>query len=389
MAFGNTPWAAAWAAAYQDALFFADYTRNCIWVMQKGANGLPDPAPQRKVFVTAAAGPVDLQIGPDGDLFYVDMNGGTIRRIRGSASVQAPTARMTADKTSGAAPLTVHFDGSTSSDPRGEALTYDWDFGDGTAHSTATSPTHTFATGVYTAQLTVTDMSGHSDTTSLRITAGTPPTVTITAPAAGTTWAVGDRINFAGSAKDFQGNAIAAAKLSWQINLRHCNRTNPSACHTHPLETPAGSSGSFTAPDHEYPSHLELQLTATDGNGLINTATLPLQPKTVPITLGSQPSGADLTLGAETLAAPFTLDVIQGSRLSITAPTQETISGASYAFGSWSDGGARTHEIVGNSSAAYTAAFTALSPAPRLTRSHRRRSPSPVSPVPRTRPRRS
>lgn len=65
---------------YDDALFFTDFSRDCIWVMQKGANGLPDPA-TRKTFVAGAANPVDLQIGPNGDLFYVDFDGGTIRRI--------------------------------------------------------------------------------------------------------------------------------------------------------------------------------------------------------------------------------------------------------------------------------------------------------------------
>src|SRR5262249_22634458 len=33
-------------------------------------------------FVGNAAGPVDLKIGPGGDLFYVDLTGGTIRRIQ-------------------------------------------------------------------------------------------------------------------------------------------------------------------------------------------------------------------------------------------------------------------------------------------------------------------
>jgi regulation of enolase protein 1 (concanavalin A-like superfamily) len=72
-------------ASYNGALFFADYSRNCIWVMFNGANGLPDPS-RISTFVTSAAGPVDLQIGPDGNLYYVDFNGGTIRRIQYTGS---------------------------------------------------------------------------------------------------------------------------------------------------------------------------------------------------------------------------------------------------------------------------------------------------------------
>ena len=66
--------------AYNGALFFADHTRNCIWAMLPGANGLPDPA-KIETFVAPAAHPVDLEIGPGEDLFYVDLDDGQIHRI--------------------------------------------------------------------------------------------------------------------------------------------------------------------------------------------------------------------------------------------------------------------------------------------------------------------
>ena len=50
--------------------------------------------------------------------------------------------------------------------------------------------------------------------------------------------------------------------------MQHC----PSNCHPHPVQTFAGvAAGSFAAPDHEYPSYLELRLTATDSGGLTTT----------------------------------------------------------------------------------------------------------------------
>ena len=95
------------------------------------ANGLPDPA-TREVFVNGAANPVDLEIGPGGDLFYADLNGGTIRRIHCSTRTARPTPRATATPTSGTVPLTVNFDGRTLERPDGDALTYAWDLdGDG------------------------------------------------------------------------------------------------------------------------------------------------------------------------------------------------------------------------------------------------------------------
>jgi glucose/arabinose dehydrogenase len=70
----------AYPARYQGALFLADYSRGCIWAMLPGANGLPDPA-TRETIKANTPHPVDLKLGPGGDLFYVDV-GGTIRRIQ-------------------------------------------------------------------------------------------------------------------------------------------------------------------------------------------------------------------------------------------------------------------------------------------------------------------
>ena len=72
--------ATTYPAPYNTALFFADHSRNCIWAMLQGSNGLPDPS-NRRTFEAAALNPVDLQIGPDGNLYYVDFDGGTIRQI--------------------------------------------------------------------------------------------------------------------------------------------------------------------------------------------------------------------------------------------------------------------------------------------------------------------
>jgi glucose/arabinose dehydrogenase/PKD repeat protein len=344
--------------AYDGALFFSDYSRNCIWAMMRGANGLPDPT-NRQTFVAQAAGPVDLQMGPDGDLYYVDMNGGTIRRIHGSFSNQAPTAVATATPSAGAVPLTVNFSGTGSSDPNGTALTYAWDLdGDGQFDdSTSATPSRTYTTpGVVTVRLQVSDGS-LTDTTSLTVTAGTPPTATITSPAAGTTWRTGDTITFSGGATDFLGNTIGASGLSWRVLLQHCNRTG-GTCHTHVLQTLTGTDGSLVAPEHEYPSYIELELTATDAFGLTRTITRRLDPRTVAITMASNPAGVALTLGTETANAPFTLDVIQGSTLPITAPSPVTVGGTTYQFTGWSDGGAQTHVITaGTSATTYTANY--------------------------------
>ena len=81
----------------------------------------------------------------------------------GSTINRPPVAAATADPLSGAAPLSVTFVGSESSDPDGDMLSYHWDFGDGSS-STQASPAHTFSdVGDYTVTLTVTDTEGRTD----------------------------------------------------------------------------------------------------------------------------------------------------------------------------------------------------------------------------------
>lgn len=74
-----------------------------------------------------------------------------------------PVAVVDAGVTSGNAPLVVYFDGSKSHDPQGGDLSFSWDFGDGTPHSTEISPSHEYVNlGDYVATLTVLDERGQS-----------------------------------------------------------------------------------------------------------------------------------------------------------------------------------------------------------------------------------
>jgi PKD repeat protein len=346
-------------ADYDDALYFADYSRDCIWVMPKGADGHPAPG-QIRTFVAGAANPVNLEIGPGGDLFYADFDGGTIRRIKYTSSVnRPPTAVATATPTSGSAPLTVNFNGSGSSDPDGGGLTYAWDLdGDGAFDdSTASQATYTYnQQGSYTATLRVTDPGGLFDTDAVVISVGnTAPTATIASPAAGTTWKVGDVISFSGSATDQQDGALPASALRWDLVLNHC----PSNCHEHTIQTYQGvASGSFTAPDHEYPSYLELRLTATDSGGLRHTVIRRLDPRTVVLTFATTPGGLRLVVNGSEAPTTFTRTVIIGSSNSISAITPQTKGKQTYTYSSWSDGEAQTHNIVAPATATtYTARF--------------------------------
>jgi glucose/arabinose dehydrogenase len=338
--------------SYDGGLFFSDYSRKCIYFMPQGSNGLPDPS-RVQSFITGAAGPVNLQIGPGGDLYYPGYDDGSIRRI----TYAAPLAAATATPTAGAAPLSVQFDGSGSS----SGVHYAWDLnGDGLYDdSTAVAPTWSYAApGVYHPRLQVTDDQGATSLSApLTITVGTPPVVTIDKPLPSLSWSVGDPIAFSGHATDAVGGSLPGSDLSWSIVLHHCPG-GLTQCHTHDLETVAGAAGQINAPDHDYPSYLELRLTATDSAGLSSTATRDLDPRTVELTFASRPSGAILGVDSTAQPTPFSRTVIVGSAHSLSASSALTASDIPFAFASWSDGGDANHNLIAPASpATYTATY--------------------------------
>lgn len=71
---------------------------------------------------------------------------------------------------SGVVPFKVSFSGSKSRDKDGEIVSYEWDFGDGSAATDSQTANHTFEDiGTYTVQLSVTDNDGKKDSTSIDV----------------------------------------------------------------------------------------------------------------------------------------------------------------------------------------------------------------------------
>ncbi len=367
VAFGSS--ASNYPAAYEDAMFFSDFARSCIWVLGKKPNGDPDPTDIQR-FVENAETPVDLVTGPGGDIYYVDYGlddqgvptegEAGVHRVVYTGSNATPTARIVADQTSGPAPLTVNFDGTTSTDPDGDTLTYAWDLdGDGQYDdSTAATPSRTYSVGTYDVGLRVDDGHGHTSTATQQLQAGNSPPVLGTVTPAGTlTWAAGDTIDFSATATDPQQGTMPGSSFSWNLAIRHCPND---VCHTHNLQTyPGASSGSFQAPPHEYPSHLLLTVTVTDDGGLTDTQTIQLNPKTVSLSFASVPSGAMVTIDSTDRTTPYSETFIQGAPVTVTAAPTTGTGATIAAFSSWSDGGARSHTVTPPSTATtYTATYT-------------------------------
>jgi glucose/arabinose dehydrogenase len=351
----------SYPAAYTGALFFGDHSRRCIWAMMPGAGGIPNPA--NIIPFTPAANPVDIEIGPNNDVFYVDMEGGAVHRITYTAANQPPTARITATPTSGAEPLTVQLDGTASSDPEGAPLSYAWSFGDGSGDTRATT-SHVYSTpGSYTATLTVTDSGGLTDRSAITITVGNvPPTVSsqvqITDRNTGAvipTYKVGDTITASGSATNSNQQPLPASAFSWHLVINHDS-------HSHDGGTVTGAkSAAFQAPDHSYPCSLNVVLTVTDpSTGLTNSISTRVNPQTVNLTFKTNPAGLKLSLGTDlsSAATPFTITEVVRHQMTLSATSPQSAKSGTYYWQSWSDGGSQSHTItVPAGSTTYTATY--------------------------------
>ena len=252
----------SYPAAYNGALFFADHSRECIWAMLPGSDGLPDPS-NIQTFVNPAANPVDIERGPNGDLFYVDFDGGTIHRLSYQSST-CSTGTFHADYFNNAT-----LSGSPALSRCENGIDYSW----GTGSPDPAIQTDNFSarwtgnfnfanTGSYTFTATTDDgvriwvdgnpvIDNWQDQTETTVTGATtlsagthqvkveyyektnlasahvswvqgvapnqPPVPVIDTPTSSRTYAVGDSISFSGHGTDPEDGALAASKLSWTL----------------------------------------------------------------------------------------------------------------------------------------------------------------------------
>lgn len=275
-------------AQWQNRFFYGDYARNQIYTLQLDANKNLVPG-SVQTFANNAAGPVSFFPGPNGDVYYVGIYNDAIFKISYSTQNQPPSALAAADKTFGPSPLAVNFSSAGSSDPDNDPLTYSWNFGDGSAVSTAANPAHTYTqNGIYTATLTVKDTQNHTATSTVTVYVGQePPVLTITSPVDASTAADGQVINFAGTATN-NGQPMPADQLHWKVTIQHCPLDS---CHAHQVTTVDGTGGSITFPAHEKPFYIEFTLTATNAAGLSATKTASVFPTGQPVTRSVQFDG--------------------------------------------------------------------------------------------------
>jgi PKD repeat protein len=354
------------APEYEGDYFFADWGNNEVYRMTLDASNNPTST---EVWATDIKAPVDLQFGPDGSLYYASRDGATagIRKISYvSGGNRQPVAKASASPDSGASPLTTMLDGSSSFDPDGSSLNHGWDLGDG---NQASGPvvSHTYAAGVYAARLTAQDgQSGSNTAPAIRIVSGNNrPTAAIATPADESLFDAGQLVAFSGTGSDPEEGGVPCSRFRWTVSLHH-------ESHAHPFLGPIEGScnGSFTTAERGETSadtYYEIQLTVKDqgiplgAQGTLNgSRSIEIRPHTSTMTFASAPlPDLQLTLDGQPLTPPRSvLGVVNFARNIGAVEPQARSDGHTYRWRSWSDGGARDHEIhTPSGSTTYTATF--------------------------------
>ena len=264
-------------AEYQGRYFHGNFNNNgeagYSWIhsfSMNANNELNEMTP----FLSNALGVTGMAINPINGYLYYASYGSSIREVKYDIGNQPPLAKAIQNKKFGVNPLTVQFDASQSTDPENGALTYLWDFGDGSATSTSVNPIHVFTSPnsnpiSYDITLTVTDNTNQSSTILLIVSVNnTPPDINSTTV---------DNLNFYANISNetvmLQANVTdsqtptAQLTFKWETELHHDT-------HFHPNPPVTQQSTSFIMtplPCGNEFYYYQVKLTVTDPQGLSAT----------------------------------------------------------------------------------------------------------------------
>jgi glucose/arabinose dehydrogenase len=350
---------------YRGRYFFGEHCNSYISTI--------DPANGNAVQVFASGmtsgdwiGIVDLDIGPDGSLYYL-INGsstsnGLLYKIFYSGGNDPPSITVQPQsqvKTVGQpVTFTVQASGAT---PFG----YQWQR-NGSNISGATSASYSIASTTLADdgagfRCVVTNSFGSttSNTAILTVTTNTAPTGTINTPASGALYNAGNTISYSGSGTDMEDGTLGGAAFTWQVDFHHNT-------HVHPFipATTGSMSGSFVVPndgtEKDHDVWYRIYLTVTDAGGLRHTSFRDVTPRKSTFTVATSPSGLQIVIDGVPQTTPVSIQSVVGMRWTLQATSPQTQGATTYNFSSWSDGGAATHQITTPSSnASYTATYTA------------------------------
>lgn len=338
---------------YAGKYFFSDWCHSWIKVLDPATNTVTDFG------VGEAWGLVDLEVGPDGSLYYVLWSFGLVFKIQYTANLVPVISTHPSSRTVSEGHPTTFSVSATGQEP----ITYRWqkngvDIAGATSTSyilTATSMSDNGAS--FRAVVTNQFGSVTSNEATLTVTLNQPPTGNIISPGVGTIYRAGDTITYSGSATDIEDGSLQATAFNWRVDFHH-------EAHFHPFVPPTtgATTGAFIIPTSGETSSevwYRIHLTITDSLGLTHSSFRDVLPQKSTITMNTSPAGMQLTLDGQPHNAPFTFVGVVGLTRTLGVVTPQVVDGVLHDFATWSDDGAANHSIsTPSANTTYTATFT-------------------------------
>ncbi|MFE8596064.1 PQQ-dependent sugar dehydrogenase [Archangium violaceum] len=336
---------------YTGRYFFSDYCNGWIRTYDPKDGAVA-------VFATGLEAPVDLDVGPDGSLYYLDRAEDEVRRIRYMASNEAPT--LTSQPTSltvspgQSATFTV---GASGTPP----LRYQWLRNDSNlAGYTAASlalPAVTLSDSGARFRVRVANDFGSvlSNEVTLTVRSNTAPVATLLQPVDGTLYSAGNIITYEGRGTDAEDGTLPDSAFTWQVDFHHDE-------HLHPFvpATRGVRSGRFTIPDRgETAANVwyRIHLRVADSGGAVHELFRDIRPRKVKLRMNTEPAGLRVTLDGQPQPTPLEVETVAGVVRALGAVSPQEKDGKTYVFDRWSHGGDASQEVRPTVDSQYTAVF--------------------------------
>ena len=239
---------------YDGKLFIYDWMRD--WIFAVSMNEAGEYAAMEPFMPQAGfANPVDMLFGPDGALYLLEYGetwyghnpDARLSRIEYAAHNRPPSARISADRSIGAAPLTVTLSAADSFDPDGDAVSYAWRLEGDTDPISGEEAVYSFSEpGTYAVTLSAADSEGLTSTETLDILVGNSiPEARIAFPGNRTFFWDDRAIEYAVVVTDPEDGDIADEEVAFAIDYlaRGADLTVQAQGHQAALERAAGLLG--------------------------------------------------------------------------------------------------------------------------------------------------
>ncbi|HEY6977244.1 MAG TPA: PQQ-dependent sugar dehydrogenase [Chitinophagaceae bacterium] len=217
-----------WPSYFEDKWLITDFMRGWLMAVSMDKDGNYKSMEQELPNENFSS-VIDMQFGPDGDLYFLEYGSAWFKgnansalvRIEYNAGNRKPVAEASADKAAGAIPFKVNLSSKGTMDYDKydkDALKYEWKISGNGINQTSSEPNPAFTLdkpGNYNVTLTVTDTKGEKNSKSLQLVAGNePPAVSVNILKGNKTFFFpNEQIEYAIDVNDKEDGSVADGKI--------------------------------------------------------------------------------------------------------------------------------------------------------------------------------